>query len=108
MTFNQLCDAKIFETDEFKHWHDAWQERITLETQSEEDRYQLMKKHNPAIIPRNYYVEKAIEAAVEQEDFSVVKQLLDALADPYAHTSAQHAFATVPDFEEPYQTFCGT
>ncbi|AOV07324.1 protein adenylyltransferase SelO [Sporosarcina ureilytica] len=108
LTFNKLCNAEIFETDEFKRWYDAWQERITLETQSEEERLQLMKQHNPAIIPRNYYVEKAIEAAVERDDFSVVKQFIDALANPYAHTPVQNAFATVPDFEEPYRTFCGT
>ena len=35
-----------------------------------------MKNNNPAVIPRNHRVEEAIEAAVKEEDFSVLEQLL--------------------------------
>ncbi|MEG1702919.1 MAG: protein adenylyltransferase SelO family protein [Niameybacter sp.] len=59
-----------------------WQERLAGQQRSQEAIYSLMKKHNPAVIPRNYRVEEALEAAVQNEDYSVMNQLLEVLANP--------------------------
>ena len=67
-----------------------------------------MKKSNPAIIPRNHLVEEALDAAVENDDFSVLESLLDVLADPFAHSKEQAEYAKVPVPTTPYRTFCGT
>ena len=84
----------------FDQWHMQWLQRPRQQA--------LMKRHNPAIIPRNYRVEEALSAA-EAGDYSVMERLLDVLKDPYAYTNEQEAYAKLP---EPavcrYQTFCGT
>lgn len=109
LTFKRFHDMDWFATDEFQQWKKAWEARLQRQPQSKEDVQQLMKKSNPAVIPRNHRVEEALEAAVEQEDFRVLERLLDVLADPYAHTPEQEEFATLPEPSHyPYQTFCGT
>jgi len=68
-----------------------------------------MRNSNPAIIPRNHRVEEALEAAVKQEDYSVLKRLLDILSTPYAHSEEQSEYSTLPaQTAQPYRTFCGT
>jgi uncharacterized protein YdiU (UPF0061 family) len=68
-----------------------------------------MKNSNPAVIPRNHRVEEALEAAVEREDYSVMKRLLDVLSSPYAHSPEQDEYSTLPERStRPYRTFCGT
>ena len=58
--------------------------------QSEE----LRRAHNPAFIPRNHLVEKALAAAGEN-DLGVMQRLLEVLATPYDHT--RHA----PEYRAP-------
>ena len=70
---------------------------------------QLMRQHNPAVIPRNHRVEEALEAAVERGDYSVMNKLVTALAQPFAHTNEQQEYASLPEpSNQPYRTFCGT
>ena len=108
LTFNQLTDSDLFEVPEFTEWLELWHERLGRQEQSEEAIYQLMRDNNPAVIPRNHRVEAALEAAVEEEDFHVMKQLLNVLANPYAHTLEQANYATLPEAGGLYQTFVGT
>ena len=68
-----------------------------------------MQSANPAVIPRNHKVEEALEAAVDQNDLSVLHRLLAVLANPYDYTMER------PDYQGPagaeaceYETFCGT
>ncbi|ALC83087.1 hypothetical protein AM592_17035 [Bacillus gobiensis] len=67
-----------------------------------------MQNSNPAVIPWNHRVEEALEAAVEQGDYSVMERLLDVLSNPCAHSIEQAEHCTVPESATPYQTFCGT
>ena len=67
-----------------------------------------MKATNPAIIPRNHQVEKAI-AAGYAGDFSVFHSLTEALADPFSDRSPDDPLALPPQPDEVvHQTFCGT
>jgi len=69
----------------------------------------LMRNSNPALIPRNHQVEAALEAAVKQEDYSVMERLLDVLSSPYAHSPEQVDYCSLPELStRPYRTFCGT
>ena len=43
-----------------------------------------MRKHNPAIIPRNHNVAAALYAAEEDADFTKMHTLLTALENAYA------------------------
>jgi len=108
LTFDRLEGAVLYATEEFKQWHARWQERLEKQGQSKEEVQNLMKRTNPAIIPRNHRVEEALDAAVERNDYSVMENLLAVLADPFAHTEEQAAYATVPATSSPYVTYCGT
>lgn len=107
LTFNELKDAELFETTEFKEWYEVWRTRQSRQQVSEEASHQLMRNSNPAVIPRNHRVEEALEAAVVG-NYSEMKQFLDVLSNPYAHTPEQENYAETPEAGGFYQTFCGT
>jgi uncharacterized protein YdiU (UPF0061 family) len=68
-----------------------------------------MRKANPAFIPRNHRIEQAIQAAVEDDDFSLFEALLKVLAKPYEDQPAFAPYAEPPlPAERVLQTFCGT
>lgn len=109
LTFDKLEDTVLFGTTEFTQWHELWQARLSRQQESKASSYQLMKNSNPALIPRNHRVEEALEAAVKQEDYSVMERFLDALSNPYAHSAEQAEYSTLPSPSAcPYRTFCGT
>lgn len=109
LTFDQHGNTVLSGTEEFDQWYKLWQERLVRQENSKESSQELMRNSNPAVIPRNHRVEEALDAAVKQEDFSVMKQLLDVLAKPYAHTPEKTEYCTLPEpSNRPYQTFCGT
>ncbi|WP_101842192.1 YdiU family protein [Halobacillus sp. Marseille-P3879] len=109
LTLDQPEATAMHGTTEFTNWHGQWQSRLNRQEEEKSSVYQLMKKSNPAIIPRNHRVEEALEAAVAKEDYSVMERLIDVLSDPYAYSPDQEKYAELPDPScGPYQTFCGT
>jgi uncharacterized protein YdiU (UPF0061 family) len=109
LTFNTLEDSDLFRCTEFAKWHELWQARLGRQQESKDSSHQLMRTSNPAVIPRNHRVENALEAAVKQEDYSVMERLLDVLSNPYAHAIEQTEYCILPEpTERPYRTFCGT
>ena len=94
---------------EFQSWHARWQERLSRQPQSREEVRALMRRRNPAFIPRNHKVEEALTAATQSGDLSVMKKLLDVLMQPFDYTRDLPEFSTPgPSSGQPYQTFCGT
>jgi uncharacterized protein YdiU (UPF0061 family) len=89
----------------------AWQRRLderrARQPASRADVVRLMRRHNPAVIPRNHLVEAALEAA-GVGDLSVLGRLLGVLATPYDHDRDATAFSVPSTAERPYRTFCGT
>lgn len=109
LTFGKQEETELAASEQFGEWNKQWQARLDAQVESKEEAQQLMKTHNPAVIPRNHRVEEALEAAVERDDFSVAKKLLAVLSDPYAHSEEQEAFAYVPEnCKNGYVTYCGT
>ena len=108
LTFNKLEGMTLFHSEEFLKWHNRWLERLKRQEEKDDKVHELMRNNNPAIIPRNHLVEEALDAAVENKDYSVMEQLLDVLSEPFAHTAKQAEYAKVPVPSTPYQTFCGT
>lgn len=108
LIFDTPEDTVLFETLEFAQWHELWQARLGRQLESKDFSNQLMRDSNPALIPRNHRVEEALEAAVEQGDYSVMERLLDVLSNPYAHSTEQAEYSTLPTSTTPYRTFCGT
>ncbi|MCR2806978.1 protein adenylyltransferase SelO [Paenibacillus soyae] len=93
----------------FGDWQAMWQARLGRQQETEEASRELMRRSNPAVIPRNHRVEEALEAAAERSDYAVMEKLLRALANPYAYSPDQEEYAELPaSCNSPYQTFCGT
>ncbi|NMA95512.1 MAG: YdiU family protein [Clostridiales bacterium] len=109
LTMGQFTNIELFISTEFDKWHDKWRMRLSRQEQTPEESMRLMKKNNPAVIPRNHRVEDALEAAVDEGDYSVMERLLNILSDPYAYTKDQDEYSILPPPSTcPYKTFCGT
>jgi uncharacterized protein YdiU (UPF0061 family) len=109
LTFNIREDTIMFGSEEFAKWHELWQARLERQQEQKESSYELMRKNNPAVIPRNHRVEEALEAAVSKEDYTVMKRLLEVLSTPYKYSPEQKEYANLPPkLSCPYKTFCGT
>jgi uncharacterized protein YdiU (UPF0061 family) len=89
-------------------WHLRLEARRGRQPQSPAEVETLMRRHNPAFIPRNHNVEEALLAATSRGDFSVMERLLDVLATPYDHGRDLPMFSAPSSSERPYRTFCGT
>ena len=120
ITFRLLCDAagnkndndlaQLFEGSEgFRIWMKKWNARLGRESLSAFERVTRMRGVNPAYIPRNHRIEQAIVAAVERNDFSIMKEMIEVLSNPFVE-QARFAEYTLPPVstERVYQTFCGT
>ena len=99
--------STLFQLDEFKSWRQQWksaQQRGAGEKQGLE----RMKQLNPRVIPRNHWVEQALEAVVAG-DLNPFTDLLNTLSKPYDDQPDELQFQAIPvDFDAGYQTFCGT
>lgn len=116
--FRRLCDAaenpdatgalrELFATaDDWTAWETRWRQRLQDEGPGVAER---MRGVNPALIPRNHQIEKAIRAAEEAADFSVFDRLRGALVRPFEETTDNLDLRQPPRPEERVtQTFCGT
>ncbi|WP_026065207.1 protein adenylyltransferase SelO [Amphibacillus jilinensis] len=109
LTLSDFNSQQWFVLDDFKQWYHRWQERVQYQTQSLEQIKQHMKKHNPSVIPRNFRVEQALNAAVEEQDFLPFNKLLNVLLNPYAYTDEQKIYVELPPITgQAYRTYCGT
>lgn len=98
----------MFASDEFKQWHALWQARLNRQHAFNMSPQELMRRYNPALIPRNHRVEEALEAA-ENGDYNYMNSLLEALANPYGHLPQQEEYSAPPGPSAcGYRTFCGT
>lgn len=108
LTLNKNEDSDMFRSSEFISWYTVWKQRLSRQPQSDDMVRELMKKTNPAVIPRNHRVEEALEAA-NNDDYSVMHRFLDALSNPYAYTPNQEEFSKLPKPTScKYITYCGT
>lgn len=109
LTLDELDGADLFQSEEFKEWKDKWDSRLERQDISIESARKKMKKVNPTVIPRNHQVEKALEAAVEKEDLTVLRNLLEVLSRPFDYDNISEEYTSPPEATSiPYKTFCGT
>ncbi|MFN5981825.1 MAG: hypothetical protein ACK479_00060, partial [Fluviicola sp.] len=69
----------------------------------------LMRKNNPFLVARNHLVEQALYET-ENGNNELFEKLLNVLSKPYEYQEGLEDFRkpSSSDFEERYQTFCGT
>jgi serine/tyrosine/threonine adenylyltransferase len=102
-TFRDLANGR----QEPMEWHQRWSERLKRQPQSASEVTDLMRRSNPAFIPRNHKVEEALAAASEHGDLNPLQRLLTVLTAPFDHAQDWPEFSE-PSGLESYQTFCGT
>jgi uncharacterized protein YdiU (UPF0061 family) len=111
-TFRSLTSGRLLADSnadpDLEQWHRRWVARRARQPQSPGETEELMRRHNPAVIPRNHNVEAALLAATREDDLSVMERLLDVLARPYDHERDLPMFNTGSSGGQPYRTFCGT
>lgn len=115
VTFRGLSETGDMARDQFLDvtaldgWAARWRERLSRESTDEASRLAMMRSANPAVIPRNFRVEEAIAAAVENDDFGPFERLHAALAKPYESRADFHDYEKTPPASwGDYRTFCGT
>jgi serine/tyrosine/threonine adenylyltransferase len=92
---------------EWTSWRERLRARHARQPQSPGEVEALMRRHNPAFIPRNHKVEEALYEATGH-NYAVMERLLDVLRSPYDHGRDLPEFSTPPRDATGYRTFCGT
>ncbi|MEJ2227796.1 MAG: YdiU family protein [Alphaproteobacteria bacterium] len=93
----------------FDEWAERWRARLAAENVAPHERQAMMRRANPAYIPRNHLVEEAIAAAEERGDFGPFNTLMTVLAAPFDDQPGFARYAQPPRPDEiVHQTFCGT
>jgi serine/tyrosine/threonine adenylyltransferase len=76
-------------------WAKKYQDRLSLEKQSIDQRLEQMRQINPKYVLRNHLVQNAIELA-QKKDFSEVTLLLKILENPYESQAVPEDYAMGP------------
>lgn len=103
-TFKDLTNGtlsnSVYQDLNFQHWNEQYQKR--------KPNVEIMKQHNPQVIPRNHKVEESLLEA-NKNNLQPLHSLLAVLQHPYeASNDLKHYQDPAPSSNEPYQTFCGT
>ena len=75
LTKGDLDSMEVFKTSEFNNWREKWDQRLQDQGKSPEEVIDLMERNNPWIIPRNYLVEEALAAAVNNDNYKKFKDV---------------------------------
>ena len=88
---------------------DLWQKRLSEQRASPREVQDLMRRHNPVVIPRNHHVEAVIQACEHTGKATLAENFLQVLRSPYEELADTSLYQDPPDDgDEDYQTFCGT
>jgi uncharacterized protein YdiU (UPF0061 family) len=121
LTFRTLCEAAaggdgdqrvrtlFADPAAYDLWAVEWRRRLEEDGVAMEARAASMRGANPRFIPRNHFVETALNAAVARQDFQPFEELLGVVSRPYEDRPELERY-TVPARPEECvsATFCGT
>ena len=122
LTFRRLSNAPagdtaakamvrtLFDAPEvYDEWDGKWRQRFASDGADATDRRQAMRAVNPAFIPRNHQVQRAIDHAAQAEDFGPMEELLTVVTAPFDDHPGHEDLTTPPTTDQAVtQTFCGT
>jgi uncharacterized protein YdiU (UPF0061 family) len=105
-----IPESIIYKDQQFHQWLERWNARIDMEYKDKKEAFSVMETVNPVFIPRNHLVEEAIFNLAERYDDKTMKSLLSVIEKPHKTQENKFDFqqSGSPDFENRYQTFCGT
>jgi uncharacterized protein YdiU (UPF0061 family) len=100
----------IANQNKLNDWLPRWRARLDREHRQTDTIVSDLRRANPYLIPRNYLVEQALEAASSDGDLQPFNSLCSALSAPYDEKDAfqQYAIPAPREHTAQYQTFCGT
>jgi uncharacterized protein YdiU (UPF0061 family) len=108
-SFRQL--ASRLDADDpplFGDFEAHWLQQIDRQPGGRAQAEQIMATSNPRFIPRNHQVERAIQAAYD-DDLSVFNELQQVLSAPFQEHPGLEQYALPPgNHERVLATFCGT
>ena len=88
---------------------DFWHKRLSEQQPVTQKIQELMRQHNPVVIPRNHHVEKVIQACEQTGKARLAEKFLQVLRSPYEEMAQTSGYQDPPsDGDKDYQTFCGT
>jgi uncharacterized protein YdiU (UPF0061 family) len=94
---------------ELEECFDLWQKRLSEQHAGPQKVQELMRQHNPVVIPRNHHVEKVIQECEQTGKVTLAENFLQVLRSPYEELAQTSEYQDPPsDGDEGYQTFCGT
>ena len=93
---------------DFQAWYSRWRLRLSRDGRPSTSASTVMRTVNPAVIPRNHWVEEALSAAEDHADLSVLHRLLAALVSPFEGGADLAQYQDPPLDDCNYRTFCGT
>jgi uncharacterized protein YdiU (UPF0061 family) len=115
VTFDLLTKSLTFEAaasqmnSELEECFDLWQKRLSEQHAGSQKVQELMRQHNPVVIPRNHHVEKVIQESEQTGKVTLAEKFLQVLRSPYEELAQTSEYQDPPsDGDEGYQTFCGT
>lgn len=109
LTLGKYEETAMAGTKDFSNWLERYKSRLSMQQEDSEESKELMRNTNPFVIPRNHRVEEALNAAVNNGDYSVMERLIDVLSKPYAYTDNQLEYTELPkEKNKCYKTYCGT
>lgn len=90
---------RFAKTGELDQWLSGYRQLIEREDRDPSQRKQQMNQVNPRFILRNYLLERAIQKALKESDFSEIERLRVLLRDPYKdHPETFERYGIDPEF----------
>ncbi|MGD8291976.1 MAG: YdiU family protein [Desulfobacterales bacterium] len=86
-----------------------WQQRVDQQQTDYQQIQELMRRHNPVVIPRNHHVEKVIQSCEQTGKATSAEEFLQVLRSPYEEQAQTSEYQDPPiDGDKNYKTYCGT
>jgi uncharacterized protein YdiU (UPF0061 family) len=105
-TFRQLSSDETVPS--LLEWKRNWKEVLNGQNVLYEDALVKMKKVNPVVIPRNYWVEESLKNA-DQQDMTLFNEFYNQLKNPYDYSNVKSKFLNEPyELKSKYLTYCNT
>lgn len=108
-TWRWLARGEPAEQPQLLDWQQRWQQRLHRQGLPLMQVYAAMNQVNPAVIPRNHWVQAAITQALESGELRLFNELITVLRTPYQQPTEMMQYTQPAATEERVQrTFCGT
>jgi uncharacterized protein YdiU (UPF0061 family) len=80
-------------------WLREYGSRVRAEGREDGERRAAQDAANPLYVPRNHLLQRAIEAAEKDDDFSVAREMMEALREPFTERPGFEAYAAPAPLE---------